>query len=564
MIKVTSFLLFITLLFSSHLKAQQWLWAKCSSGVSSSVAVTEGADVAVDSKGNVYLDGDFGFDTATVTFGSYTLNCYGYLNFFLVKYDDTGNVKWAKDASEQNCYAIGLSVAVDNEGNVYASGLFSSPTIIFGSDTLFNESQNNSNFFLVKYDSLGNVLWAKSADLGSSSLNIVTTLGIAIDPLNNVYITGHFKGDSVSLNSVMLHFFGGFSDVFLAKYNSSGDLLWAKSAGGVDDDEGKAITIDPSGNIFLTGGYGSPINFDGNFLTSPDQYGSFLASYDSNGNFLWAKNVADSPVVSTWKISHDNSHHIYVVGEFVDTTIVAGDTLRSHGNNDMFLAKYDDLGNAIWGRSAGGEDYDGAHNVTVDAEDNVYVIGEYFSLLFQIGTDTVIGYGGIPDHDPMFIAKYDRDGNVSCITTLISGADDYVGIAATLNDAIVIGGDFYHANPFIVGSDTLIQTSEEDAFVAKWTCDYVGIPETSNDRHLEIFPNPVQNLLTIDLGNQITNPIISVYDLQGRRMECKILSAGNENSIQLNTENLSDGFYTLQITDKNSGKTSFAKFVKDS
>ncbi|MFI5134300.1 MAG: T9SS type A sorting domain-containing protein, partial [Chitinophagales bacterium] len=66
--------------------------------------------------------------------------------------------------------------------------------------------------------------------------------------------------------------------------------------------------------------------------------------------------------------------------------------------------------------------------------------------------------------------------------------------------------------------------------------------------------------LTIDLGNQIINPIISVYDLQGRMIS--VPQTFSNNKVQLNTENLRDGFYMLQVMDKNSGKTSLAKFVK--
>ncbi len=134
-----------------------WRWA-ANAGNSTE---GNGNSVAVDSKGNVYVTGSY--TTSSITFGTFTLiNANPDLNaVFIAKYNASGTAMWANSAGGgDDCY--GLSVGVDDADNVYVSGYFRCATITFGSYTLNNTGATSGNSFLVKYDSSGNVLWAKN------------------------------------------------------------------------------------------------------------------------------------------------------------------------------------------------------------------------------------------------------------------------------------------------------------------------------------------------------------------------------------------------------------------
>ena len=177
---------------------------------------------------------------------------------------------WAKSAGG-TAYDIGNSVSTDAIGNVFMTGIYYSPTITFGITTLTN-ANNVADIFIVKYDASGNVLWAKSAEGTWYDLSY----GVCTDVIGNVFITGAFYSPTITFGTTTLTNVNAANDIFIVKYDASGNVLWAKSAGGTGYDEGYAVSTDASGNVFLTGNFGSPnINFGTTTLTNTDTTGSF-------------------------------------------------------------------------------------------------------------------------------------------------------------------------------------------------------------------------------------------------------------------------------------------------
>ena len=118
-------------------------------------------------------------------------------------------------------YDDSYGVKTDTKGNVLITGYFSGPSIIFGNDTFYNNNTDTtSDIFIAKYNSNGNLLWAKTA--GGKSVD--WSAGIATDSFGDVYISGTFDSDTLSFDSIKLY---GGGD-FIAKYDSSGNVLWAK------------------------------------------------------------------------------------------------------------------------------------------------------------------------------------------------------------------------------------------------------------------------------------------------------------------------------------------------
>ena len=217
--------LFLTLLLAllgsgMYAQAPDWAWAKSAGGNNTNVEQR----IATDANGNVLVTGVF--NSPTITFGTVTLTTG---SFFIVKYDASGNVLWAKSAGEQSqCYS--RSIATDANGNVLVIGHFTSPTITFGTTTLINTNAF-SDIFIVKYDANGNVLWAKSA----SGKTQDTGIGITTDANGNILVTGGFTSSTITFGITTLSnadtSLGG-ADIFIVKYDTNGNVLWAKSAGG--------------------------------------------------------------------------------------------------------------------------------------------------------------------------------------------------------------------------------------------------------------------------------------------------------------------------------------------
>ena len=168
--------LFTTLFFSLFWKngnelfaqAPNWAWAK-KAGTNFDAWATA---VAADDLGNSYAVGTYG---PSLTFGSSTITSNGFYDAYLVKYDANGNAIWAKGAGGSG-FDNTSSVTTDHAGNIYVTGWFDSPSITFGSTTLTNVTGTSNDIFIVKYDSNGNVLWAKSAGgTGEDSARCVTT-----------------------------------------------------------------------------------------------------------------------------------------------------------------------------------------------------------------------------------------------------------------------------------------------------------------------------------------------------------------------------------------------------
>ncbi len=307
------------------------LWAKSAPGDFDDA----GQAISADTYGNVYVAG--WFTSYHISFGSTTLtHTGGYFDSFIVKYDSNGNVLWVKGTGGSNDEQT-QSITTDAAGNAYMAGWYN-PDISFGSTTLPNYS-GGYNSFIVKYDSSGNVLWAKGA--GAFGYYSITA-----DIAGNVYVTGLFTS-SATFGATTLTCNGG-SDVLVVKYNPSGDVLWAKSAGGSVSDYATTITADIAGNAYA-GGYfsSSTITFGTTTLTNNGGQDAFIVKYNPSGNVLWAKSAGGSGDEGVGGITADAAGNVYTTGLFSSPTIVFGSTTLtinsgSSGYSDVFIAKLSD------------------------------------------------------------------------------------------------------------------------------------------------------------------------------------------------------------------------------
>ncbi len=332
---------------------------------------------------------------------------------------------WSRQAGKNG-------VAADELGNVYTSGV--------GSVL--------SSGFLSKFTRSGELIWSKNLVPGVSLIAVTT------DGTNGIYVTGGFGGE-VNFGGTTLTNVGD-SDVFVAKYDSSGSLVWVRQVSGdYEESSGIGICADSQGQVYVTGVLSGAGNFGTtNFLPNSDfgQHTGFLAKYDAAGALLWAASVGSGDVTGVAIDARGNS---YVCGWFPPAFGI--------GNGSMFLAKHDADGQLMWQRhaSAGWAEYCGPQAVAVANTNLIVLTGSYYGTI-NFGTTNLSGGG-------LFVAGYDHDGSLLWLRNggvLGRAIDIGYKIATDQMANSYVFGWFYDTVTF--GRTNLTAVGIPDMFVAKF------------------------------------------------------------------------------------------------
>lgn len=376
------------------------IWAKKSTG---STDIDRGSSICSDASGNTYVGGHF--QGASIGLGS-TLNntgAVGTADMFITKLDASGNFLWARKGGGINSDGCS-AVACDPSGNVYVTGMFQGPAAYFGTYTL-----TTNGWYIAKYNSSGTIQWAKDVPASVRSM--------AADGSGNLYMAGDFLASSITLGSTTLNNTNSFSEVFLAKMDgTTGNYIWAKSGSGDRDDFCEDIVLDGSGNVFVTGNYdGNSITIGSsvlaNALNGTDDF--FAAKYDSNGNPLWGRRIGGTASDRGQTLSTDAVGNVYVGGYYYNSSITIGTTTLTNSGSttyaNPFVVKYDPSGSVLWAKQASGLYNDIFYGIGVDAAGNIYVNGYSNSTSCSFSPYTVTGAGPANTAD-MIIAKIDAGG----------------------------------------------------------------------------------------------------------------------------------------------------------
>ena len=317
---------------------------------------------------------------------------------------------------------------------------------------------------------------------------------VTVDGSGNVYVAGY---GSATWGSPVRAFSGGLNDAFVAKLDSSGNLIWNTFLGGDGDDRGKAVAVDGSGNVYVTGSstafwftairgfnggreafvakldssgnliwntflfLGLPAEHQGNAVAvdgsgsvyvAGDTFGlhqdAFAAKLDSSGNLIWNTFLGGDGANQGFAVAVDGSGNVYVAGY---STASWGSPVRdfSGGEADGFAAKLDPDGNLTWNTFLGGNEGDFGQALAVDGSGNVYVAGESDATW---GGSPVQDYnGGAAD---AFAAKLDPDGNLILNTFLGGNEGDFGG-------AMAVDGS---GNVYVAGTSDATWGSPDHAF----------------------------------------------------------------------------------------------------
>ncbi|HOS49029.1 MAG TPA: SBBP repeat-containing protein, partial [Bacteroidia bacterium] len=265
---------------------------------------------------------------------------------------------------------FGMDIASDQSGNIYSVGSFGAPSINFGSFTLTNQGYGDN--FLVKYDSNGSVLWAKSS--GGSQYEETST--VKVDHAGNVIVAGYFYSSSINIDGVVLNN-SGDEDIFIAKFNSGGTLLWAKKFGGTMLDEPRQLEVDDNDNIYMAGSFASySLNFGIAMLVTNGDYDAFLLKLNPSGDPVWVKQAGGNSRDQAYSVTYDHHGNIYCSGEYQSSSFdFGGGALTNQGTWDAYIVKFDTSGNYNWIESFGGPGYEMGRSLVCDSSGFVYMGG---------------------------------------------------------------------------------------------------------------------------------------------------------------------------------------------
>ena len=447
-ILVTIFFVFTT----GALYPQAFQWAKDIK----SVGFDEGLDLVTDPDGYVYVGGQIEFDA---DFGNNViLHSAGKHDIFIAKYDPIGNLVWAKRAGGKGGDKA-HSIALDGSGHIFAVGEFED-TSYWDGIMKATPGMGINNMFVAKYDTSGSVMWVRNISAGSGPLH-TRGYGVTCDAQGNVYACGGTNGDAY-YNGTFLFTTAGDYDGTVVKFDPNGNFCWARRMGGVGSDKAYGIASDNNGSIYVTGYFVGTADFaSSRTLVGNGHTDIFLAKFDTAGTLQWVKQAGDTGFDRGWDVTINVNGQIVITGEF-QTGYFGSNLVHSHGNEDMFLAAYDNNGNNLWALSGGGVEDDIGRGVSHDNSGNIYVVGDYAST--GSFPPLSVSSNGFAD---IFLAKYSSTGiDLDWIRT-VGGHDNDRGRGVGADNAgnIYICGEFVDSTRF--DSFNLIGDTLLDIFVAK-------------------------------------------------------------------------------------------------
>jgi hypothetical protein len=195
-------------------------------------------------------------------------------------------------------------------------------------------AQGQRDIFVTKIDSSGDVVWG--GQLGSpGEFDQDYGRSVAVDASGNVVITGRFEG-SLDVGRGPEASAGG-RDIFLAKINPDGDALWGRVFGGAADDNVRDVSVNAAGEVVLTGSFGAQIDFGGGALTSAGDHDVFVARFDAGGQHLWSKRLGETGYQTGTAVTWSPAGQLAIAGEFYGSVDLGGGPLVEAGDGDLFL-----------------------------------------------------------------------------------------------------------------------------------------------------------------------------------------------------------------------------------
>jgi hypothetical protein len=349
---------------------------------------------------------------------------------------------------------------------------------------------------------------------------------------------------------------------YLVKYNASnGNVLWAKSVNAAPPVtgvmiRGKSVAANSMGDIFFTANYNhsQKIYCGADTVNTPGTQGYFIMKLDTSGHIHWFK---ANKTLQTCNVRTDESGNAYLDGDYMGNDSLANISLDTVGTKNVFLAKYDANGNAVWAKRGGtpGATWH-AMNMKVSGAGDCYMttgpdmIAPSSTIQFDDSVYTCAGGA----FDALALIQVSNNGNVESGIVYNSGGDDFAGVTTDSVGNVYLCGDYFDS--LAVPNDTVLYNTATETYflikICKHGCSPEKISQIQRGGGFELCPNPVTNTLHLS-SNEYLGDIV-IYDVTGQRICDRHY---NSRTANIDVSSLSKGMYFVKTNN-----TITKKFVK--
>lgn len=506
--------------------------------------------MVTDNNGNIYT---YNYTSGTIDYFGETVN----EGIFICKQKGQGEVVWIRQFPDirVNGGDIGNYIAIDPESeNIYITGEFHDELIIPGGTTLTPSEEGS--IFIIKYDIDGAYSWSLQEDFVGGELCLVA------DYANNILLSGTFWG-TINISGAEL-VSAGIMDCFIAKYDSDANLGWAKRAGGESVEYVGLVSVDGNNNVYFTGEFLSEnVSVDNIGYTMMAGDGNIIyAKLNSNGEVIWIRSFAASnhewwdDVSWPTGIKTDIDGNTYIKGNFSYIAYFDDILLENPLSYfNKFIAKIDSDGNALWAKqiTPPRRNYQYDYNqFDIDNEGNVY---------FGVQTEDTLYFGDDFQYIPaspndLLVAKYDAAGDLDWVKTMQGSANSYTRIiSVAVYNATNVFVSGYFENYLLIDNEELTSTIRH-GFISMFGDEITGVNEIYNRAGVEIYPNPTKDKIAISTNVSLKNSRINIYSVSGKLVKTAIIN----NQSEIDVSNLQKGAYFTKIyTEKG---VLVSKFIK--
>jgi hypothetical protein len=550
----------IFIAFSLNVNSQCGIdWLKYTEGD----AETQFYGLLSDSSNNILAWGEVDYGSTGFNYGSINIPDQGGQRGILLKTDENGNELWAKSFISASDYCAVNSAVTNSNNEVYA--------LVYGMGALtlngygpISPLTNNKHVSIVKFSSEGNYIWHKTISSTSAvSINIIQVN-------NRLFISGSFRdnltlADSTHYTSIIP--FASNTDFFIAKLDTSGNLINSKFFGSNGSEGSGSFSIGGNGDLIVTTmTSATDLNIDGNIINNPSgENFNIIASFDSlNFSSNWVKYIHNNPNLGFKSYTSEND--IYITGGFGSGHIFPPYVFNTpSGTGGAFIAKMDLLGNVAWVKSAISNSWNNIIINDIKFKDGFIYTSMDLKDTFNFN-GTYIGNTWSDYYNSMAFVKFDSNGEfISMLLESDSSNICYAdGIALNRNGDLIVSGHFKKKFNFS-GYD--IQFSNPvsnlgygwNELIAKICPEFfVGLPDSKKNNLLKVFPNPISDKFTINYDGELKVSEIRVVDNSGRT---RILLNSFDSKHEIDISALENNFYILKVTFEN-GSQVCTKLIK--
>lgn len=547
-----------------------FMWAKQISGdIQMGPSQVHAGSMALSTNGDIHVTGFFSglvdFDPSAGTNLMFSNATNG--NTFILKLNSQGNLTWARKLTSQEM-DWGTAIAVDALDNVLVTGFFSDTMDVDpGIPTVTLAATNGGiEAYVLKLDPSGNFVWARSL----VSANASGGNGIAVDGSGNVITTGNYRGvtdfDSNAFSFTMIS--AGGQDGYVWKLDPQGNFMWAKRIGGTTDDGGIDIAADNTGALAVSGFFTGTADLDPGTSTFSATSGGnndvFILKLDPQGNFLWAHAFGGTGNEVASGLAFGPGNDIYATGQF-ENTVDFDPSPATHtfsaNVQDVFIARWTSSGVVKWVKQLQGAAMSAGSAITVDAATNIFSTGLFngtvdfdgnsgVSNMTSMGVSDVYVHkmkcGIAPQLTLSTTASTICAGNSATLSA--SGATSYSWNAAQSTNSIIVTPT---ANTIYTLTASDDNGCMAEASITQNISSCTGIQSHANDESVFVYPNPVSDHFTVDLGTLTTETLtLRLMNAQGKIILDQKAGSPSET---ISTAELIPGLYFLDIRTETEG-----------